>query len=151
MSQPSSTLPKRRNVLLWLLTPLALGLQACAQPNTAAIPAISPLWDTEWRLQALGDQPVIESSGATLGFYDVGQVGGNGSCNRFFSTITVEQDRMQFGPIGSTKMACMGPAMAQESRYLAALKKAQRYELQGDTLLIHVDGMAQPLRFVRAP
>lgn len=151
MNQPSHTLPKRRNVLLWLLTPLALGLQACAQPNTAATPAISPLWDTEWRLQAIGDQPVIESSKATLEFYDIGQAGGIGSCNRFFSMITVEQDLIHFGVIGGTKMACMGPVMAQESRYLAALKKAQRYELQGDTLLIHVDGMAKPLRFVRTP
>src|SRR5690606_16313845 len=109
------------------------------------------LWDTEWRLQALGDQPVIESLGATLEFYDIGQVGGIGSCNRFFATITVEQDRMQFGPMGNTKMACMGPAMEQEHRYLEALKKATRYELQGSTLLIHVDGMAQPLRFVRTP
>jgi heat shock protein HslJ len=51
--------------------------------------------------------------------------------------------------MGSTKMACMGPANGQETRYLAALQKAERYEVQGRTLLIHVQGMNQPLRFVQ--
>jgi heat shock protein HslJ len=49
----------------------------------------------------------------------------------------------------STKMACIGGASEQESRYLGALQKAQRYEVQGDTLLIHAQGMDQPLRLVR--
>ena len=138
--------PSRR-ALLWLLTPVWLGLQACtpaAMNATAATPA--PIWNTEWRLQAIGDQPVMANSTATLGFYDTGKAGGNGSCNRFFGTVTVEGERMQFGPIGSTKMACLGGASAQESRYLDALRKAERYERQGDTLLIYVQGMAQPLR-----
>jgi heat shock protein HslJ len=41
--------------------------------------------------------------------------------------------------------------MGQERSYMAALQKAQRYEQQGNILLIHTSDMAQPLRFSRAP
>ena len=152
MSSHTPPRPTRlnRRALLWLAAPLWLGLQACAPAGmnaTAASPPAAPLWDTEWRLLAIGDQPVIDGSKATLGFYGEGQAGGNASCNRFFGTLKLERDRMRFGAIGSTKMACVGGASAQEAKYLAALQKAERYERQGDTLLIYVQGMDQPLRF----
>lgn len=146
--QNRPTHPSRR-ALLWLIAPLWVGLQACTPAHmnaSAATPAPAPLWGTEWRLQSLGDQPVMANSSATLAFPEAGRVGGNGSCNRFFGSVSIEGDRIRFSAIGSTKMACMGGASAQESKYLAALQKAERYERQGDTLLIHVQGMEQPLR-----
>ena len=156
MPSPSEHRPasQGRRALLWLAAPLWLGLQACtpmsmnanATPGTPATPAQAPLWGTEWRLLSLGDQPVMANSTATLAFPEAGRAGGNGSCNRFFGSVSIEQDRITFSAIGSTKMACMGGASAQESAYLAALHKAERFERQGDTLLIYVQGMQQPLR-----
>ena len=154
MATPTHPLSISQRSGMLILTPLGitLGLQACTLTQAGAHPpATEPLWDTEWRLQSIEGQPVIAGSTATLGFYGVGQAGGNGSCNRFFGTLKVDGTRIQFGPIGSTKMACAGEAMAQESRYLTALQKAQRVERQGNILLIHTQGMAQPLRFVSAP
>ena len=151
MQTVSKPQPNRRRSLASILAVLGIGLaqQACTHSAVdASTPA--PLWDTEWRLESMNGHPVMAGSTATLGFYDVGQAGGNASCNRFFSTLKTENGQMQFGPIGATKMACPGEAMAQESRYLGALQKAQRYERQGDTLLIHAEGMDQPLRFTLA-
>ncbi|MDO9253032.1 MAG: META domain-containing protein [Hydrogenophaga sp.] len=134
--------------LAWPGLLLAVSLAACAgQPATAPAPA--SLTGTEWRLEALGDSAVMERSQATLAFPETGQVAGNGSCNRFFGSVRITQGQIGFDQMGSTKMACMGPANEQEARYLAALQKAERYEVQGRTLLIHVQGMAQPLRFVQ--
>lgn len=134
----------------WLTVPLWLGLQACTNAAPPAEPA-TPLWGSQWHLQAIGEQPVMASSKAALYFWEEGRIAGNGSCNRFFGSATMAPDHsITFGPIGTTKMACPGGAMAQESLYLGALQKAQRYERQGDTLLIHVQGMEKPLRFVRA-
>ena len=138
--------------MLWLAVPLWLGLQACSPiaMNANATPATAapaPLWGTEWRLQSLGDQAVMANSSATLAFPEAGRVGGNGSCNRFFGSVSIELNRITFSAIGSTKMACMGGASAQESAYLAALHKAERFERQGDTLLIYAKGMDKPLRF----
>ena len=126
----------------WLA--ISLSLAACAGQ-----PAAPSLTGTEWRLEALGDSAVMERSQATLAFPEAGRVAGNGSCNRFFGSVRIAQGHIGFDQMGSTKMACMGPANGQETRYLAALQKAERYEVQGRTLLIHVNGMAQPLRFVQ--
>ena len=48
-----------------------------------------------------------------------------------------------------TQMACVGAGMEQESRYLKALAAAQRYSLEGDTLLIYTAGSDPPLGFTR--
>lgn len=144
----------RHPPMRWLATPLLLVLQACANSATPAPPPssatqaqqIAPLWGTQWHLVALGTQPVMAQSKATLQFPEVGRVSGNGSCNQFSGVVTVRQASISIGSLASTKMACMGGAMEQEAAYLAALQKAQRFERQGETLLIHVQGMDQPLR-----
>ena len=93
----------------------------------------------------------MADSEATLAFPELGKVAGNGSCNRFFGGATVEADRIHIEPLAGTKMACMPSAMAQETRYLTALQAAQRFERQGNTLVIHAEGADQPLRFVAKP
>lgn len=126
---------------------LASTLGACAGAGSGSAP--ETLWGSEWRLQSIGGQPALPQPAATLAFPQAGQVAGQGACNRFFGTADIDRDRVTFGPLGSTRMACPGGASEQESRYLTALQKAQRYEVQGDTLLIHSQGMDQPMRFVR--
>ena len=139
-------LPRSTRLSLATLA-LAGTLGACAGAGPGAAP--EPLWGSEWRLQAIGNQPALPQPAATLAFPQAGQVAGHGSCNRFFGTASIDRDGMKLGPLASTKMACPGGASEQESRYMGALNKAQRYEVQGDTLLIHAQGMDQPLRLVR--
>jgi heat shock protein HslJ len=139
------------------LMALALGLAACAgaappgAPAVPATPAPPPswvsLWGTEWRLESLGQGLVLP--GASLAFSDPGRVSGNASCNRFFGPAQIERDRLRLGPLGASRMACAGPVMEQEQRYLAALQRAYRFEVQGRTLLIHTETQLQPLRLVR--
>lgn len=136
-----------RTTRLFSIATLAIAgtLGACAAPATAP----EPLWGSEWRLQSIAGQVALPQPAATLVFPQPGQAVGHGSCNRFSGSVEIDRDRLKFGPLMSTKMACIGGASEQESRYLGALQKAQRYEVQGDTLLIHAQGMDQPLRFVR--
>ena len=122
-------------------------LGACAAPAPSSAP--EPLWGSEWRLQSIAGQAALPQPAATLVFPQPGQAVGHGSCNRFSGMVEIDRDRLKFGPLMSTKMACIGGASEQESRYLGVLQKAQRYEVQGDTLLIHAQGLDQPLRFVR--
>ena len=131
-----------------LLLPVFAGLVACTMP---AAPGATPsLVGTEWRLQELGGAPALANVQATLAFPEAGRVAGFGSCNRFFGTYTLVQDKVAFGQMGMTRMACMGPAGEQETRYMAALQKAQTLRVDGSTLLIAVEGQDKPLRFARS-
>ncbi|MBN9369644.1 MULTISPECIES: META domain-containing protein [Hydrogenophaga] len=134
----------------WIATlalPFIAGLGACAMP---AGPGGAPsLVGTEWRLEDLGGSGVLDRVPATLAFPEAGRVAGQGSCNRFFGSYTLVQDRIAFGQMGMTRMACAGAVGEQENRYMAALQKAQRVQVQGSTLTLSVEGMDKPLRFVR--
>jgi heat shock protein HslJ len=135
--------------LAWLLLPLFTVLTACAIPaGPTALPARS-LVGTEWRLENLAGGGVLDRAQATLVFPEPGRVAGSGSCNRFFGSVTLEQDRIGFGQMGATRMTCIGAVGDQENRYLAALQQAERFEVRGTTLLIHARGMDQLLRFIR--
>lgn len=130
--------------LTWALPALVLSLAACAggaQPGGLA--------GTEWRLVEMDGQALPERPAATLAFNEPGKVTGSGSCNRFFGSVTVSGHQIGFSQVGATKMACMGPAGQLEPRYFSALQQAQRYEIKDSQLLIHMQGQAAPLRFVR--
>lgn len=140
-----SALPRS---MLWLALPALAALSACAVPPTGAS-ASPPLWGTEWRLDDLAGRAVLGQPAATLAFPEAGRAAGHGSCNRFFGSVQVEGSQIGFGQMGATRMACMGPVGEQEDRYLKALADAQRYEVRGRTLLIHLKGQDKPLRFTQ--
>jgi putative lipoprotein len=108
------------------------------------------LWGTAWVLQDLGGTAVADQVQATLQFPDEGKVAGSGSCNRFFGSVQVSGQSITFGALGSTRMACAEAVMAQEGAYLKALQNAERYTIEGSSLLIYSKGMDRPLRFSRA-
>ena len=112
---------------------------------------VVPLPGTRWVLAEIAGTPVVEPGRATLDFEESGRASGNGSCNRFSGTATMVGDSLSFGPLISTKMACVEEALtAQEDRYLGALGAARRYAVSGDTLRIHTTA-GEGLRFLRAP
>jgi len=112
-----------------------------------AVEAPASLDGTSWRLIDLGGRPALEGVDATLVFLDGGRVGGNGSCNRFFSTVTIEGDTIRFSEIGSTKMACADEIGAQELSYFRALEAAERFVREDTELRIYSLAAEQPLRF----
>lgn len=108
------------------------------------------LLGTAWRLEDLGGASVLDRVQATLEFPQEGKVAGSGSCNRFFGSVEVSGTSIRFGMVGTTQMACADAVGAQESRYFTALGDAERFSLEGSTLLIFAKGMDKPLRFIRA-
>jgi heat shock protein HslJ len=100
-------------------------------------------------LEDLGGKGVVDRTQSTISFAEGGKVSGRGGCNRYFGTVEISGDKLKFGAMGSTKMACPEALMDQEDRFLAALQKAERYAMQGAYLLIYVNGMEKPLRFTR--
>jgi heat shock protein HslJ/uncharacterized membrane protein len=120
---------------------LAGCLGGCAHRSGAG------LANTAWRLESLGATAVLDRVEATLEFPDTGKVAGKGSCNSFFGSVKISGSSISFASLGSTRMACAEPVMDQESKYLQALEGAERFRIDGTTLLIYVKGLDQPLRF----
>ena len=104
---------------------------------------------TTWRLEGLPDTPVVDSAAPTLEFPSEGQVAGNASCNRFTGTVTIAGAAITFGPQAVTRMACPEAVMSQESAYLEALAKAERFRTEGPFLYIYSAGREEPIRFFR--
>jgi heat shock protein HslJ len=132
---------------------LAAALCSCTTHNNkAANPAPSnstvSLVGTEWVLRDLAGTPALASPQATLAFPEAGRAAGSGSCNRFTGSVEVSGSNLKFGPLASTRMACVDNGVSdQEDRYLKALGAATRFTLENGDLLIYCEGSAKPLRF----
>ena len=124
--------------------------EAKAAAQAAPLPPVPfSLSNSEWLLEDLSGNGVLDNVQATLTFPETDKVAGNGSCNRFFGPSEIHGDAIKFGPLASTRMACPEAVMNQETKYLEALQAAERFEWKDPYLLIHCKGLEKALRFTR--
>ena len=140
---------------LVLLLPVVVGTIACRQPRTPGGPADfrAATAGAEWELRDLAGQPAPTGAGghrATLRFEpETARVAGFAGCNRYFGTYTLEGTKLQFGPIGMTRMAC-AEGMGLEQQLAAALEATRSYTLNGNEITLV--GTSGPVaRFERRP
>lgn len=126
---------------------LALVAAACTTGATPEPKANLPLEGTAWQLASyIGPEgtelPVPDGVAATASF-EGGTVSGNGGCNRYNGSYTLDGDKLTIGPVASTQMACEGPAGTLESLYFVALGQVASYAIDDVTLLLkNADGDA---------
>jgi heat shock protein HslJ/uncharacterized membrane protein len=120
---------------------------AVAAQRAAIERAAVALWGTAWRLENLAGADVQDGAQATLEFPTDGRASGNGSCNGFNGVVTVDGNTIQFAGIAATRKACAEAVMRQEDAYFEALREAERFETEGETLRIYAAGRPEPLRF----
>lgn len=58
---------------------------------------------------------------------------GNGSCNNFKTTYTVNQSEIKFAPVGATRMACPGSGNGEAS-FFNTLSTVTKFSVDGKTL-----------------
>jgi heat shock protein HslJ len=127
---------------------IALVLMASAGRVSAENPAGTQLAGTTWRAETIMGRAVIDASTSTITFEADGRIHGRGGCNRYFGTSSIAGERLSFGAMGSTRMACPGPLMEQETRFFQALERAERWSLdEQGLLLIYSSGAEAPSRF----
>lgn len=97
--------------------------------------ATDPLQGVEWVVEDIAGTGIVDSSRATL-MLDGGKVAGSGSCNRYFGPYTLVGDKLTFGNMASTMMACPEALMEQEQRFLQALQQVQSFEFTPDGALV---------------
>ena len=118
---------------------LTLDTSCNSTKETTQSPA--PLYDTKWSLKKIYDggkeEPV--NTKAFIRFdKEKGSAGGNGSCNSFGSSTTINGNNISFRNIFSTKMYC-DQIQQIENKFLGSLEKVTRFEIKGKSLILYRD------------
>lgn len=130
--------------LLPLLASAALLLSACSSaPGPSSAPQdgssdsslSGAIVDQRWNLLLVGTDERI--SMPETPFFQIskdGKVSGHDGCNRFTGQVTLgESQRIEFGELATTRMAC--PQMEDAQRVTGMLETAYRYLIDHDRLV----------------
>jgi heat shock protein HslJ len=102
-----------------------------ADAQDAGMPA-QKLDGTSWVLAGWGggSAPRLPVSGTQVtAEFANGSITGSAGCNRYQGTYRLSDNRLTIEAPATTRKACPGNIMQQESQYLAALQNAQRYQI----------------------
>jgi len=128
---------------------LAAALAGCtsaqtATPTPVATKEAAKLEGTNWVL--VSDVPEGAKPATFMLQADGHKVVGFTGCNRMFGQYTLTDHTLYFNAMGTTKMACIGPAMEIEKRVLGAMTGTRSFTIAGDTLSLR-DNDTVLLRF----
>lgn len=98
---------------------LASAFAACAPTTSGAGQEAFNLAGSEWGLESGAHVPFIQFSAD-------GKATGNGSCNQFSGTYTQTGNQLSFGPIMSTKKACL--ELHTETAFFETLGRTRSFE-----------------------
>ena len=109
----------------------------------------APQLETErsYRVEWIGERPLIDRSHLTITFAADGRAHGNAGCNHWFAQYSLVGDQLSFGTIGSTRKLCAPAVMEQEKRFLQALTKVQRWDISPIEQIRFWPAEGKPLRF----
>lgn len=106
---------------------------------TDATDAAVELSGTSWDVATL-DADAVASPGSSWITFDDGTANGSGGCNTFSGDYTQDGDQLTIGPLATTLVACLDPAVSeQEGTFLAALDATRSFEM-ADGRLVLSDG-----------
>ena len=92
-----------------------------------------------WLVEDIQARGVMDYLQTTLQVSSGGGVSGFGGCNRYFGEAEIDGDKIRFGALGSTRMACPEAIMDQESRFFAALELVRFWRVEPTGLLHLLD------------
>lgn len=106
---------------------------AAVEKNAAA--AAASLENTNWKLLTLHGKAVPrQGQAAQLSLLAQGKLAGSGGCNRLMGSWSQQGERLQFGQMATTRMACQGAAARTESGLLKVLERTAGWRVHGDRL-----------------
>lgn len=131
-----------RQLTLCVLIGITFMATGCSSNNHK--PAERPdesLINTYWKLVALdGAPPVVTHENFreahVVLHQEASRLAGATGCNTLMGSYLVENERIAFGQIASTKMACPEPQMKTERNFLAALKQVTAWSVDGSKLVL---------------
>jgi len=116
---------------VWFATATRHQIRGPIQPEVlvqrVAAQAEAPIPKGKWLAESIRNGGVIDNLQSTIEITADGQVTGKGGCNGFGGKATVTGDKISFGPLVATQMACPPAIMDQETKFLGALNDARRW------------------------
>src|SRR5262245_38810117 len=136
MSRRITIHPRIASSLSLVLVLLVASATAWAQQTTSTgTSGAKPLEGSRWRAIELVGKPTparIPENEAYLEFQPGGRISGSDGCNRVTGTFQLKGDRVTFGQMASTLMACLDTST--EAPFRDALKNATRMTIADDRL-----------------
>jgi heat shock protein HslJ len=122
------------------ITFLTVSLLVLAAFILSACSASSILSDTSWKLVSFGQANNPTAAGTEpnpmITFDKDSKVSGSVGCNSLSGSFKVSGDKLVFGPIATTMMACDEKLMLQESTVLQVLGETAKFKLEDNKLTI---------------
>jgi len=139
---------RRAKAPLGVLCLISLVLTACeTYPRKAEQSPVNPppedLLEGTWLAREIGGE-AIGAGQPTLHFTSDGRASGSGGCNSFTGPVSIDGDAMAFGPLASTRKACLPALLDQEQKFFIALAGVRSFQLDGEQLTLR-DTAARPL------
>ncbi|WP_404471131.1 META domain-containing protein [Vreelandella venusta] len=129
-------LKHKRSLAALLLGTVAL--TGCAMQDATV--NNEPLENTYWKLIAVGDHTAVTTDQAREAHLvlhtEESRLAGSTGCNRLMGQYERDDDRLSFGQLATTRMACSSEAMTQEQHVLDALNETARWQIEGKTLTL---------------
>jgi putative lipoprotein len=104
---------------------------------------------SDWRPSFLSASDLPAGHHMLVHFAPDGRISGNGGCNQFFGAYAVSGDRIDIGPIASTRKGCPG-FIAIEGAFFATLRAAKSFAQEAATLTLYDAAGTKLAQFVRA-
>lgn len=93
-----------------------------------------------WNVVELEGTELVPGADETLPYLELdaaeGRVSGHGGCNRLSGSYELEGEKLRFGPVATTRMACAEDVMRREEAFLAALAATKRYQFDAGLLVL---------------
>ncbi len=150
----SVTMDGRRLTITAVAVLTVLAAAACTTAGGSPAEPNQPLEGTLWELTAYvgahgASLPVVLPLRATARFAS-GTLSGNGGCNDYHASYTLDGAELTIGALATTLKACPPVQMAVESGYFAALGKVASFVISGTTLQLKDAAGATLLTFAAA-
>jgi heat shock protein HslJ len=115
------------SLLLTCTTALAMETN---QLTTATLPG------SAWQVTTFAGQTPLADHPITFEFDTEGNIAGDASCNRFGGSCSVDGDKIEVGPLRSTRRACEPEVMQQEQKFLALIGAVTTWSMDGEELVL---------------
>lgn len=97
-----------------------------------------------WVADEINGTPSSEGVVSWLRLTDAGRAQGQGGCNSYSGSYTLEEGVAAFGPFASTRRSCPEPQLSQEERFFAALGAVRGARVEDGKLML-LDEQGNPL------